>query len=245
MASSPGVQLHASGLTPSRRPASVRRTAWPHRDRGSRRSTDRGFDSTRAQLPSASRASSASPTPHRHAAHDAAVLVLQDRVAARDRRQRAHRFQRTRQPAQAQASCCSRRASAACGRSANAASRSRSRASRRRGCIARSTASAWRRRARRCSSWRRQRRMQAAHALPPGAGTAAASRACGRSACRRSAARSARCIALAQALRAAARAAGAAVHAAQAPAGRRGSAPAVRPRPTASARAGRRRNRRG
>lgn len=35
-------------------------------------------------------------------AHHAAIGVLQDRVAARDRRQRADRFKRTRQPAQAQ-----------------------------------------------------------------------------------------------------------------------------------------------
>lgn len=37
-----------------------------------------------------------------HAAHHPAVVVLDDGVAARDRRQRAHRLQRARQPAQAQ-----------------------------------------------------------------------------------------------------------------------------------------------
>ena len=80
------------------------------------------------------------------------------------------------------------------------ASRSCRRASRRRGCIVRSTASAWRRRAWRCSSCAPPRQQQAAQSLLL-ALRSICRRACGRSACRRSAAAVGALHGLAQALR--------------------------------------------
>ena len=65
------------------------------------------------QLPSLRRASSTSPAAaSSDAAHDAAIGVLQDRVAARDGRQRADRLQRARQATQAHRVAARRRAMA-------------------------------------------------------------------------------------------------------------------------------------